>query len=204
MWYYIKQSFLPFVYLFFVAMSGFGVVSIGDHLLALKILLAILNLAMYLVIVCGGAYKDGQTAYKTMLANDLERIQIIKTGEDRPLKLKEEYKWWKGFLYGFIACVPLLILLLIHTILILINPTLNGAGVIAGLMYLAFFLFCRLKTGVGADNAVATVSPYTFYFSLIALPIIMLASGIPYVLGAKKIKLQQERIKAKQREIYGE
>lgn len=203
MWYYIKQSFLPFVYLFFVAMSGFGVVSIGDHLLALKILLALLNLAMYLVIVCGAAYKDGQTAYKTMLANDLERIQIIKTGEDRPLKLKEEYKWWKGYLYGFIACVPLLILLLIHTILILINPTLNGAGVIAGLMYLAFFLFFRLKTGVGMGDT-AVIAPSTFYFSLIALPIIMLASGIPYVLGAKKIKLQQERIKAKQREIYGE
>ena len=105
MWYSIKQSLLPFIYLIFTAITAFGIMAI-ENMVWLQILLNTLNVALYVVIITAASYKDGQAALKVRLANDLEREQIIRTGEMRPLRLKEEYKPWKGFLYGGIACAP--------------------------------------------------------------------------------------------------
>jgi hypothetical protein len=94
-WYYIKQAMIPAVYLIFMAMTAMGIAMITDaNLVWLKAVLAVLNLALYGFIVAATSYKDGQTALKVRIANDLERMQIVKTGEDRPLKLREEYKAW--------------------------------------------------------------------------------------------------------------
>ena len=200
---YIKQAIIPFIYLLFMAIIALAITSIEDKLLWLKIALGILNLALYFTVVCGACYKEGQQALKIRVANDLEREQIIITGEDRPLKLHEEYKWWKGFFIGGLACAPMLVLLIIHTVLILINPALNGCGVASAFIYMAFFMFFMLGGSGSAEN-VTPMSPASFYGCLIALPILMVACGVAYYLGAKKIQLQQEAIKAKHREIYGE
>lgn len=200
---YIKQAIIPFIYLFFVAITGLAVVSIDNGLLWLKIVLGILNVLLYLTIVCGSGYKEGQQALKIRVANDIEREQIIRTGEDRPLKLHEEYKWWKGFFIGGISCVPMIVLLLIHTVLILINPALNGCGVATALIYMAFFSFFMFA-GDSSAQSVTPMSPESFYLCLIAIPIIMVSLGVSYYLGAKKIQRQQDAIKAKHRQIYGE
>lgn len=199
-WYYVKQALIPTIYLVFMAMTAMGIAMISNaNLIWLKAVLAVLNLAFYLFIVAATSYKDGQTALKVRIANDLERMQIIRTGEDRPLKLREEYKAWKGFMSGIIACMPCLILLLVHTVLVFaINPAYNGAGAAAGFLYMTFFIFVRL----GVD--VAAPSIYLYYFNLICFAIIPLATGFSYTLGAKKIELQQQRIKEKQRQIYGD
>ena len=81
-WYYIKQAIIPFMYLFFMALTALGIAMITDaNLVWLKVVLALLNLGLYGVIVCATSYKDGQTALKVRIANDLERVQIIKTRE---------------------------------------------------------------------------------------------------------------------------
>jgi hypothetical protein len=59
------------------------------------------------------------------------------------------------------------------------------------------FAFFRLDTSV-----VLTAGLY--YGTLVALPIIVLMTGIPYILGAKRVEYQQNMIKAKHREIYGD
>ena len=200
MWYYVKQALLPFIYLFFNAITAFGIICIqGADLTWLRVLLLILNIGLYCVIVCAASYKDGQEALKVRIANDLERVQIVKTGESLPLKLKEEYKPWKGFLFGLIACAPLVILLLIHTIVVASSGSVAVGG-IAGFIYMMVFGFA-FAGGTGTGTVLA---PSTYYISLIAIPLIMLATGIPYVLGGKKIELQQQRIKEKQRSIYGD
>ena len=53
-------------------------------------------------------------------------------------------------------------------------------------------------------ETITSTSWYIFYGALIALPIIMLSTGIAYILGAKKIKRQYEMIAEKQRSIYGD
>ena len=194
MWYYIKQSFLSFIYLIFMAMISLSIILI--QVAWLKIVLNFACVALYLVVVCAASFKDGETALKTRIANDTERREIIRTGEDRPLKLKEEYKPWKGFVFGLISCVPLVVLLIINTILVSINPTWTGAGAISGFIYAMFYVFSQMFFGA--------FQWWHYYFSLVALVIIPLATGIPYMLGARKVELQQEMIKNKQRQIYGD
>ena len=203
--YYIKQGVFPFVYMIFMAMTAFGILMIND-LVWLKILLALLNIGLYAVVVAAMSYKEGQEAMKVQYANDLERKEIIRTGEDRPLKIHEEYKAWKGFLFGFITCVPLLILLIIHTIIHLAGSDYVGLGAIAGLVYFMFFIFFRLNvpTTAAEGETVVAISWYTYYGALIALPVVMLITGISYILGARKIRRQHEIIEQKQRSIYGE
>ena len=196
---------MAFIYLFFTAITAFGILCIGSDLLWLKIILNALNVALYVVIIAASSFKDGQDALKVRIANDLEREQIVKTGAALPLKLKEEYKPWKGFVVGSIACVPLVVLLIIHTLLITLGRDhLIGAGAIAGFIYLMIFAFARINVPAAAEGVTVVVNPTMYYWSLFAIPVIVLSVAVPYILGAKKIELQQERIKEKQRQIYGE
>lgn len=197
-WHHVKAAVVPFIYLFFMAFISMGIVLIKNDLLILKIALSILNIAFYTLIVAAGAMKEGETALKVRIANDLERVQIIRTGEDRPLKLVEEYKPWKGFLIGFLACVPCIVLLLIHTVLIFgVGMDNTGAGALAGFLYMMFYSLSRL--------AVSTEpSVFAYYFCLLSVVVVPLITGIPYILGARKIEKQQEKIKQRQREIYGD
>lgn len=201
MWYYVKQGLLPFIYLFFTAITAFGILCI-EGLVWLKVVLLLLNIGLYVFIVSAASFKDGQEALKVRIANDLERMQIVRTGESLPLKLKEEYKPWKGFFHGFIACIPLVVLLIVHTIVMLTGGG-NGAGAIAGFIYMMVFAFSRVNINTGA-TAATPINPTIYYWSLLAIPVIVLATGIAYILGGKKIELQQQRIREKQRSIYGE
>lgn len=199
--YYVKQAVLPFLYLLFTAMTASCIMLIGDNLLWLKIILSVLNVGLYAMVIGMTSFKDGEQAVRVQVANDLERKIIVRTGENRPLKLKEEYKPYKGFLIGFISCVPLIVLLILHTIFYFATGY-TGLGGISALIYLMFFVFFKLKNG---DVSSTTGSEwYSFYGALIAVPVIMLITGVAYILGAKKTIRQQEMIKAKQREIYGE
>ncbi len=192
--YYLKNAILPFIYLFFMAITAFGILMIKD-LVWLKVILCILNLSLYCVIVFVYAFKLGQDGIKVRTANDLERRNIVLTGEARPLKLSEEYKPYKGFIIGLMTCAPLLLLLVAHTIMFLCGGG-NIFGVISSFIYLMVYAFFRLGE--------TPVTPYVFYWTLFAVLIITVVVGVAYILGARKIELQQEKIKENQRRIYGE
>ena len=195
MWYYVKQSFISLIYLIFTAIIALVIMAIENFWLRLG--LSLLNLALYLTIVCAAAYKEGELALRVRIANDLERKEIIRTGADRPLKLREEYKDWKGFLFGLVACAPLIILLIIHTIIVnFIDTTSISVGAISAFIYADFYCFASLFFG--------ELAPWHYYFSLIAVPILSIATGVPYIIGAKKIERQRKVIKEKKRQIYGD
>ena len=202
--YYIKEAIFPFVYVILMSITAIAILAISG-LTWLKAVLAVLNLALYAVTVAGVAYKEGQDSIKVQHSNDLERREIIRTGEDRPLKLNEEYKPYKGFLIGFCSCIPLLLLLVLHVITHLLGGS-NVFGAIAGMIYFMFYIFFNLNVSAGSGEITeaATVSWYACFGTLIALPIIMSITGVSYILGAKKIKRQQELIKIKQHQIYGD
>ena len=42
-----------------------------------------------------------------------------------------------------------------------------------------------------------------FYFPLLALPVIVLSTGIPYLLGGRRVEKAQRKIEKKRLEIYG-
>lgn len=197
--YYLKKAFFILVYIVLTSFIAMAILLI-DGQVALKVLLLIANLALFIYIVCGMAYQDGQKAYRVLTANDKEREHIIKTGEDRKLKEDEEYKVHKGFLIGFISCVPLVVMLILHWILAQNSQVNTNISESANYLYFFASAFFNLDPN-GVYQAVVYASPY---WSLLSIPPIMLAHGICFILGARKIKQQYESVKSIHKSIYGE
>ena len=195
MWTYIKQSFMAFFYLLFMITTSYAISVLEEKFFILQIVLAIANLLLYFVILAGASFKDGEQALKVRNVNDLKRQEIIRTGEDIKLKIHEEYAPWKGFLAGFIACVPLILCLIIHSILLFSGSSVDFFGQAAGIIYNGFFVLVRIFSDI---------TPYSYYWALLCIPFIVGLSGVPYMLGARKIELQQERIKETHKLIHGE
>ena len=194
MMYYVKQSLFAIVYLFFMMIIAFGILCIGIPWL--EILLCVVNIGFYISIIAVTFYKEGENALRILHANDIEREQIIKTGEDRPLKQHEEYKPWKGYVIGLVVCFPLILCIIIHTVVVIASGgTMFGGGAVAGFIYLAFYAPISVIIGE------ATV--WGYYVLLYVVPLISLTTGIFYNLGAAKIQKQYDRIAEKQRQIYG-
>ncbi len=195
--YYLKQSIFLVVYNLFMSMTAFAIIAIPEHLMWLQLILFALNIGLYLLIMSMTMFKEGELALKTRNANDLEREQLIRTGTSLPLKLNEEYKPWKGFLMGALVGAPMVICLIIHGILIAINPTFNGAGVASSFIYLAYHAPVSVLLG--------KISHWGQYFIMLyAIPIFATTSGVAYMLGGRKIQRQLDKISQKHHEIYGE
>ncbi len=200
-WFYIKEIFLPLVYTGLASLIALGILGIeNERLVWLKVVLLILNIALLLFIVATNFFKEGEKALKVRIANDFEREHIVLTGENRALQINEEYKPWKGFLIGFISCAPLVILMLVHTVLLIAGVE-SKAGAIASFIYLLVFGFNCLDLSALSSTTITVTQPY---ITLIFIPIMVLAVGFSYMLGARKVELQQQRIKKIHREIYGE
>lgn len=195
MGYYFKKAAIPWVYLVFMVVLTLSVHALENA--AFKYILMGATLFLYLFIIGSLSYKDGERALKVRIKNDIERRNIIETGEDRHLNLTEEYKFYKGFLTALVVSLPLFVLLGFHTLAI---PSSNGLtttfGTITNVLYSMVFNFFRVS---GKDLTV-----YTTYWTLLYVPAVMLTMGIPYILGARNVEKQQEEIKKIHGEIYGE
>ncbi len=195
--YLFKLSIIPFLYLIFMLVLSFMIMLIPQNLAWLRYIGAVCCLGVYVYIVFGVMYREGETALKVRISNDIERRVIVETGEDRPLKTAKEYKAWKGFVAGLIVCAPLIILMLIHTILIFaFGYDYIGAGMGASFLYFIVYIFFRIPGGEG--------TAFTYYYTLLAIPLIMLIMGFAYIYGARRISVQQERLTQTEDEIYGE
>lgn len=196
MWYFTKQTLFLFVYLLFMSFVSFAVSAI--QIFALKIVLLVLSLALYTFIVCASSFKEGQEAVKLLNSNDMQRRRIVETGEYIKLKTAGEYKAWKGFIFGLIVVAPLIICMIVHVILSSATGA-NGAGAVAGLVYSLFYAPYSIFL-----SETALVSNWQYYILLYAIPYMMGACGVPYLLGARKMQLQYDKIQEKHKELYGE
>ena len=183
------------MYTVFAAAIALGILCI-EGLPALKIILLLANLGLFIFIVFSLFKTEGQKAFKTRIANDMERAHIIETGEDRPIDSAAEYKTWKGFVMGIVASFPLIIVLIVHTILIAINFQSTGAGAIGAIFYAMIYGFVMALT--------TELTAYTYYFMTIYIVILSVTMGLGYMIGGKTIEHQQEMIKEKHRQIYGD
>lgn len=197
--YYLTKGLFILVYIVLTSFIAMGILLI-DGQVALRIVLLIANLALFVYIVCGMGYQDGIKAYKVMLANDKEREYIIKTGDYRKLKASEEYKVYKGFLIGFVSCVPLVVMLIIHLIIAPSGQESTNMSISANYVYFFISAFANLDPNEIYETLVYA-SPY---WSLLSIPTIMLSHGITFILGARKIKSQQKAVKEIHKSIYGE
>ncbi len=194
--YLFRTSMLPFVYLLISIGTSLGIGLIDSNLNALKLILCILNIALYVVVVFLDLFHEGGRAVQTRRHNDLTRREIVRTGEDLKLE-KGEYSFKNGIFIGLIVSAPLIIALIIHTIL---HFTTNGevitSGVVASIVYLIFYEPYFIFIGQSSS---------AYYFILLyAVPVICAITTVPYYLGARKIIKQNEKLAETYYKIHGE
>ncbi|MCQ2387023.1 MAG: hypothetical protein MJ066_01070 [Clostridia bacterium] len=194
--YYIKNSLFSFCYVIFSSVIAFGI-SLLKSENWIKIILLTINLLLFLVINFVLFNHHGIEGAKTMFANDLQRKEIIRTGKDLPLKEAEEYKVFKGFLMGVIVCAPLIIMLLIQSLIWIIGGE-DASRIVGGIgvgLYFNFFAYFSFKDYLSIGS---------YYLSLFLVPLVSAFCGIGYIYGGNKVISEKERIRKKQKEIYGE
>ena len=194
--FYLKMALLPFVYLLFSAMIGLGVMLLDGEMLWLEIVLNATNTIFYAIIVSVAGFKDGQKALRVREQNDTFRQRIVKTGEDIPLNLHEEYTPWKGFLVGLISVAPIILLIAIH-FLSNIGQAVpdNSVGMIAGVI-------CMVVFGYVITTGSITFGQYALV--LLIVPFVCGFYGGSYIWGAKKEKVGYDEIRRTRRELHGD
>ena len=195
--FYFKESFIASMYLVMFTLVDLGILCIGDDLIPLKIGLCVVSLLGFMFIVGLMYFKEGEKAMKIRRGNDLNRKQIILTGRDYPLNTVEEYKAWKGFVIGLNTCIPLVISLIVHVFVSPKGPYYNVGGVIAAFLYMIVFAFTRVNSAIDIPQT-------DYYYTLFAIPVLVLTIGIGYMLGARKAVKDHEKIRAKHRAIHGD
>jgi hypothetical protein len=195
--YYLKMAFMPFIYLVFSAMLGLAILTIqGNDLQWLQYLLCGLNLVFYSVIMCMAGVKDGQRALTIREQNDTYRRVIAQTGDDLPLNLVEEYTPWKGITISLLACVPSVLLVLVHFALnIGVAVPNNAVGGIAGILNMVVFGFFMI------DGVIATAE---YAFILLIVPFICLVYGVTYIIGAYKEQKHYDKIRETHKALHGD
>ena len=196
MWYYFKQTLFLFVYMLFMSFISFAIAAL--KIPALKVILLILSIALYVFIAVMSSFKEGQQSVSLLNSNDLQRKRIIETGEDIKLKTAGEYRVWKGFFLGFLVTLPLVICLIVHTIIAYTGGG-NGAGAVAGMGYALFYI----PYSTFLETAVLE-SAGQYYILLYCVPFMMATCGSPYLLGARKMQAKYDKIQEKHNELYGD
>ena len=196
MLYYLKKASFFLFYLMFIDIIGLGIIAIGID--GLELPLALLSIGFYMFIVIYMMLKEGKDSMRKLHANDVERLQLIKTGSCGKIDAHAEYAPWKGFFICFLAMSPMILFTIIHLILELCGTGVNAFGTIVNFMYLGFS--CPYQCVVQGIY----VGTSLFYIILYAVPLMIALTGVPYLLGAKKIGYQYKMIEEKQKRIYGD
>ncbi len=196
--FYIKKAAFPVIYLIMSALTAFAAVSFPNNLMALKIIIGLINIGVYVFVIAYYSFKNGEESLKVRNSNDIIRRRMLETGEVYPIKKAEEYKAYKGFMIGAITCIPLALLWVIYGITVAItkNPT-NAISGITMLLYMAVIMFWNLD-----ENNI--VSSSAFFYTGIYFPFVIILTGVFYILGAKKAEKLYDSIEKKNQELYGE
>ena len=196
MWYFFKQSIFLVGLMFFMMTTSLLILRVGIPVV--ELILSILNLALYATAIILIFHKEGQTAWKLRQSNDIERRNIIATGKDIPLKTTPEYKTWKGFIFGIISCVPMIIMLIVHACM---GDTAGGtsAGSICSVIHYVFWLpYFELR----ATLTPGFVPGFGDYFGILyAVALMAFLTFIGYYMGARKLQRAQDKVDARKKEI---
>ena len=104
--YLLKQSLFNFAYLILTMMTAAAISLI--EITWLKMVLFVLNIALYATIVFFSSRAQGEKEKKQEYANDIERRHVAETGDYVNINEREEYRPLNGFFTGLITCIPLL------------------------------------------------------------------------------------------------
>ena len=192
--YILRLTIAPLIFFIFFIIIAMGVQALnaGD---LIRIILGVLVFIMLIFCLGGIMIKEGQDAIKTLLANDIQRREIIRTGKDVEINVSKEYRPWKGFIVGLIFCIPLVIFIVLFGV----NGVQEGAlnfGKLAEVVYSPFYVL------VGDFTKTTSLDVYIgAIFVLVCLPLML---GIPYILGAHIRKNQTRIAEEMHKNIHGD
>ncbi len=193
--YLLRLIIIPLVYLVCFDITSLGIYSIPNASNALKLILNIAVIALYFVVLCAIMLKEGEASYNKLLANNLTRKEMIRTGVVKDIDERQEYRWWKGYAVGLICCIPLIVILVFHFILKVPNEV-SRPSVIAQLLYMPFFSL--VKSSLGMNEGLYLLA------TAVTLAMLTVGLGLPYFIGAKKREAVQNRIKQANKLFHGE
>ncbi len=193
--YLLRLTIVPLVYLLCFAFSMVAIASIDGFNALVKSLIGVLFLLLYIVLVSAVMIKEGQDAYGVLLSNNSQRRYMIETGKVVDFNTAKEYKAWKGFVVGLMCCIPLVVMLLLHTISFPRGDT-SRVSIICEMMYAVFYSIGR--TYQHTNERGFYIGAIVIIFSL------SIMNGVPYMIGARHRRLQQKKIKRINEELHGE
>ncbi len=192
--YLLRLIVIPMVYIVCFAFLTSGVASIDALSPLVKSIVGVVCLLLYMFVIGSIMIKEGQDAYGVLLANDAQRRHIVETGIIVDFDESNEYKAWRGFVVGLICCIPLIVMVLMHTIAFPRGDT-SRISIICEILYGTFYSIGRTYHHTNESG---------FYIGaaiiLVALPLI---TGIPYMIGAHARRKQQENIRRMNDELHG-
>ena len=192
--YILRLTIAPLVFFIFFIIIAMGIQALnaGD---VLRVILGCLAFIMLVLCLGGIMLKEGEDAIKILLANDIQRREIIRTGRDVEINVSKEYRPWKGFIVGVIFCIPLVIFIILFATNGVQEGMLNF-GKLTEVVYSPFYVL------VGDFNKTTSLDVYIgAIFVLVCFPLML---GIPYVLGAHRRKNQTRIAEEMHKSIHGD
>lgn len=98
-----------------------------------------------------------------------------------------EYRLYKGFIAGFIACLPSIILAVIG---IIKNPIVSESNIFGTIAMLINFVYTIPILKIGGANSL--------YFIFVGCVLLIASSGISYMIHGEKLKYQYEMLSKRQ------
>ena len=192
--YILRLTIAPLVFFIFFIIIAMGIQALnaGD---VLRVILGCLAFILLVLCLGGIMLKEGEDAIKILLANDIQRREIIRTGRDVEINVSKEYRPWKGFIVGVIFCIPLVIFIILFATNGVQEGMLNF-GKLTEVVYSPFYVL------VGDFNKTTSLDVYIgAIFVLVCFPLML---GIPYVLGAHRRKNQTRIAEEMHKNIHGD
>ena len=194
--YLLKQSLFNFAYHILTMMTAAAISLI--EITWLKMVLFVLNIALYATIVFFSSRAQGEKEKKQEYANDIERRHVAETGDYVNINEREEYRPLNGFFTGLITCIPLLLLVVFFLVFTLADVAQNTIVVITNILYGTFTMPLSI---VSEDLSIRVLN---YFCSLYAIFIICGATSFGYFVGAKRVEKQHERVGSIHKQIYGD
>ena len=180
-----KEGIVIFIYAVVMGVLAILGAMVKSQSLLVLIYIAVVLFFMFFVILF--TKSSGEKQYKNLLTGNIRRSKGVGEDTQKYCKPHEEYRAYKGFLIGAAVFLPLYLLLIINAATDKLAPEV----IIKFLYAVCYFPLLSFKTGISVNFTL----PLSFLY--------IATAGFGYILGGKKIMLQQEKLQRTHDLIYG-
>ena len=183
---YLRRAATPFFLNLMFGMTMFAVAAIDTYELKIILTYALVILTFFTDFML--IRSMGELAYKMKIAGDRKREGLpagMTDGGADGYKPAKEYRPYKGFVIGAVAS-------LIPVIFVIVDVTAHSTGARLAYSMIAGWAFWPVfNTSTSAH----------ILFTLIPCAVMVVVSGIAYILGSNKEKLRQFALKQREEEV---